>query len=92
MQKIAIVTDSATDITADMAQGLGVLIAPVHVIIEDVDYRDRIDMAPEEFYAKLPALPAIPTTSGANVPDFLECYQRGLEIAETSSVLPSQLP
>jgi DegV family protein with EDD domain len=83
MQEVAIVTDSATDITADMARELGILIAPVHVIIDDVDYRDRVDMPPEEFYARLPTLPAIPTTSGANVQDFLECYQRGLEMAES---------
>jgi len=83
MRKVAIVTDSATDITGDLAQDLGILVAPVHVIIDDVDYRDRIDMPPEEFYARLPTLPAIPTTSGANVPDFLECYQRGLEMAES---------
>jgi DegV family protein with EDD domain len=83
MQKVVIVTDSATDITPEMAQELGILIAPVHVIIDDVDYRDRIDMPPAEFYAKLPTLPDIPTTSGANVPDFLGCYQRGLEMAES---------
>jgi len=83
MQKVAIVTDSATDITPEMAQELGVQVAPVHVIIDDVDYRDRVDMPPEEFYARLPTLSAIPTTSGANVPDFLECYQRGLEMAES---------
>ena len=89
MQEVAIVTDSATDITGDLAEELGVLIAPVHVIIEDEDYRDRVDISPQEFYARLPTLPAIPTTSGANVTDFLECYYRGLEIARTGAVRKS---
>jgi len=83
MQEVAIVTDSATDITGDLAQELGILVAPVHVIIGDDDYRDRVDISPEEYYALLPTLPEIPTTSGANVPDFLECYRRGLEMAES---------
>ncbi len=83
MQEVAIVTDSATDITGDLAEELGVLIAPVHVIIEDEDCRDRIDISPEEFYARLSTLPTIPTTSGANVADFLECYYRGVEMAKS---------
>ena len=83
MQEVAIVTDSATDITGDLAEELGILVAPVHVIIDDNDYRDRIDMPPEEFYALLPTLPTIPTTSGANVADFLECYNQGLEMARS---------
>jgi len=83
MQEVAIVTDSATDIAADLAEELGILVAPVHVIIDDVDYRDGVDMSPEEFYTLLPTLDTLPTTSGANVTDFLECYRRGLEVAKS---------
>lgn len=38
MQEAAIVTDSAADITGDLAEELGVLIAPLHAIIGDEDY------------------------------------------------------
>ena len=93
MQEVVIIADTVTDITADMAQELGVLLSPVHVIIDDVDYRDRFDISPEEFYALLPTLPTIPTTSGSNVADFLECYQRGLEMAKSliCLVVPANL-
>jgi DegV family protein with EDD domain len=82
MQEVAIVTDSATDIYGDLAEEFGILVVPLHVIIGDEDYRDRVDLPPEEFYARLPTLPTMPTTSGANMEDFLACYQRGLEMAE----------
>jgi DegV family protein with EDD domain len=83
MQEVVIIADTVTDFTVDMAQELGVLLSPVHVIIDDVDYRDRFDISPEEFYALLPTLPTIPSTSGANVADFLACYERGLEMGKS---------
>ena len=49
MQEVVIIADTVTDFTAEMAQELGVILSPVHVIIDDVDYRDRFDISPEEF-------------------------------------------
>ena len=79
MQEVAIVTDSATDITGDLSEELGVLIAPLHAIIGDEDYRHRVDISPEEFYTRLPTLPALPTSAGVNVADCLACYHQALE-------------
>lgn len=93
MQDVVIIADTVTDITEDLARELGVVLCPVHVIIDDVDYRDRFDISPEEFYALLPTLPTIPTTSGSNVADFLECYQQGMEMGKSlvSLVVPDKL-
>ena len=55
-----------------LAEELGIVIAPLHVIIEGKDYRDKIDISGAEFYRLLPKLNPLPTTSGVSVSDFLE--------------------
>ena len=69
MQEVVIVTDSATDIDHELAEELGIVVVPTHVVIGEEDYRDRVDLSPEEFYARLPTLPTLPSTSGGNVAD-----------------------
>jgi DegV family protein with EDD domain len=93
MQEVVIITDTISDFTADMARELGIVLTPVHVIIDDVDYRDRFDISVEDFYALLPTLPTIPSTSGSNVVDFLESYEQGLEMAKSlvCLVVPANL-
>ena len=83
MRKIAIVTDSCTDIPQELAEELGIVIAPLHVIIEGKDYRDKIDISGAEFYRLLPKLNPLPTTSGVSVSDFLEAYEKALKIADS---------
>ena len=83
MRKIAIVTDTATDIPQDLAEELSIFLAPVHVIINGKDYRDKIDITTAEFYRLLPNLDPLPTTSGVNAGDFLEAFEKALEKAES---------
>jgi len=83
MQNIAIVTDTTTDIPQALAEELGIFLAPVHVIINGKDYRDKIDISSAEFYRLLPSLNPLPTTSGVNAGDFLEAFEKALEKADS---------
>lgn len=81
MHRLAIVTDSTTDIPADLAEELGILIAPMRVIINGKDYRDKIDISSEEIYRLLPVVNPLPTTSGVAIEDFVACFREGLDRA-----------
>ncbi|HIC93929.1 MAG TPA: DegV family protein [Anaerolineae bacterium] len=83
MRKVVIVTDTATDIPQELAEELGIVLAPLHVIIEGRDYRDKIDISGVEFYRLLPKLNPLPTTSGVGVSDFLEAYEKALKMADS---------
>jgi len=86
MQEVAIVTDSACDIPPDMAQELNVVVAPVHVIIDGKDHRDQIDVTPETYYPLLEEAAKrgqLPTTSGSNVADMREAYEKALDLGNT---------
>lgn len=72
---VRIVTDSTSDLPPALAEELGVTIVPANVVINDVNYRDGIDMTPDEFYNRLVTGPALPTTSQPSVGTFQAAYQ-----------------
>jgi len=90
MQKVAIVTDTAVDLPRELAEELGIEMAPLHVIIDGKDYRDKIDLSGAEFYEILPSLNPLPTTTGVMVDDWLEVFEKALQKAE--SVICLSLP
>lgn len=60
-QKIALVTDSMCDLPPALIEQFGIRVFPAKVIYPDREYSDRIDIMPDEVYARMPA--EIPTTS-----------------------------
>jgi fatty acid-binding protein DegV len=59
---IKIVSDSTADIPADLAERLGITVVPAYVLIDDVAYREGVDITREDFYVRLQASPRLPTT------------------------------
>ena len=52
MKKVVITTDSSSDLSAEMAQELGVAILPIPITIGDRSYIDNgVDITPEDIYA-----------------------------------------
>jgi len=72
---IKIITDSTSDIDADYAKVLNVDIVPLKVIINGKEYKDRIDLEPNQFYKLLEESDVLPTTSQPSPQDFLDLYQ-----------------
>ncbi|MFH1169638.1 MAG: DegV family protein [Chloroflexota bacterium] len=60
---VKIVTDSLSDITADIAQEMGITVVPVYVRFGKTVYRDRVEMTTEEFYRRLVTDANMPTTT-----------------------------
>ena len=65
MQKIGIITDSASDITNDIIEKYNIKVAPFRIIYSGKEYEDKVDISPEEVYSSLHK--EIPTTSLPNV-------------------------
>lgn len=86
-QKVAIVTDSTFDLPEDETESLRISVASVHVLADGKDYRDRIDITIEQANAMMLAGEVRLTTAAASAADFLEAYERALEIAPSLVVL-----
>jgi len=50
MKKIAIVSDSVCSLPQELIQEYGIRLAPLHIIWAGKDYRDGVDITPEDFY------------------------------------------
>ena len=63
MSKIAILTDSSCDIPQEMAEKYGIDIMSFHILLDDVDYVERVDCTNTEFYDKMRAAKGVPSTT-----------------------------
>jgi len=69
---LAILTDSTCDIPVDLVTKFGIIVISHVVIWGDEQYRDRVDLKPQEFYQRLQEDDQRPTTAQAGVGDFLD--------------------
>jgi len=82
---VKIVTDSLSDITSDIAKGLGITIVPLTVFFGHESYLDRVTITTDEFYHRLIHGNVWPTTTQPPPRDFADVYDRLSE--ETDEIL-----
>jgi DegV family protein with EDD domain len=73
---VKIVTDSMSDLPADMVKKLDITVIPVNVLFGTESYRDGVDLTTEQFYAKLVASKVNPTTAVPGLGTFMEAYEK----------------
>jgi DegV family protein with EDD domain len=86
---VRIVTDSASDLPADVVEELQISIVPMYVRFGSEVYRDGVDLKTDEFYRRLVTSRTVPTTSAPKMKDFGEVYDRLAE--ETDEILSIHL-
>jgi DegV family protein with EDD domain len=93
MSKVAIVTDSVTNLPKEIAEKYSIQSALANIIWSGEELRDGVDITPKEFYSRLVTAEEIPTTSQATPIAFKEIFdnlvKKGCDIlvATTSSKL-----
>ncbi len=63
MSKIIITTDSTADIPAEIAQKYNIRVAPLHVLYNDEDFTDGVDITPEYILERYEKQGQLPSTS-----------------------------
>jgi DegV family protein with EDD domain len=79
MSKVAIVTDSTTNLPQEIAEQNGIQSAPANIIWSGEEFRDGIDITPNEFYTRLENSKEIPTTTQAAPAAFKAIFDQLLE-------------
>ena len=82
---VKIVTDSLSDITADVAEELGITVVPLTVFFGHESFLDRITITTDEFYYRLIHGDIWPTTTQPPPGDFVNVYNKLAE--ETDEIL-----
>lgn len=74
MQKIAIVTDSTANLSAEMLAGNPVTVLPLKIIWNGVVLRDGVDISSADFYTRLVREKNMPTTSQVTAEEFRSAF------------------
>ena len=72
--KIRVVTDSTSDLPAEVVCDLGITVVPALVQFGDRVFRDGVDLSTNEFYHKLQINSVLPRTSAPSPGTFNEVY------------------
>lgn len=72
---VRIVTDSASDLTAEVAKEWGVEVLPLHVFFGDTEYLDGQTITHGQFYEKLVETAELPKTSQVSPAQFADAFE-----------------
>ena len=75
MKPVAVVTDSTSDIPAEIATALAINIIACNVHFDAEVFRERIDLSADQFYQKLRDTSRLPKTSQPSIGAFLELFR-----------------
>jgi DegV family protein with EDD domain len=75
MSKVAIVTDSTSCIPEELRKQYDIHVGPYHIEMEGEDYRDLIDITPEEFWRRFKTLKKLPTTGTLGPGEYMEIFE-----------------
>ena len=70
MSRIIITADSTADIPAEIAQKYNIRISPLHVLYDDEDYADGVDITPEYIIERYEDRNQLPSTSAATPEEY----------------------
>ena len=73
---VKIVTDSTSDLPADLAESLGITIVPLNLHFGTEVFKDGVDISADTFYERLTSGPELPKTSQPSIGDFVSVYER----------------
>ncbi len=72
---VAVVTDSTSDLPAELASQHGIHVIPLYVHFGDEAYQDGVDITADDFYQRLQSDRVFPTTSAPSPGAFMELYR-----------------
>lgn len=76
MGHVRILTDSTSDVPADLAAALDITVVPAYVQMDNRSYKDRVDLSRREFYTRLPKMENVPTTAVPSIQEFTQAYRQ----------------
>ena len=79
MSRVQVVTDSASDLTFELAQASGVVVVPITVRFGSDELPDWPRLSSDDFWARCKASPTLPETAAPSPGAFVEVYQQAAE-------------
>lgn len=74
-KNIKIITDTASDITLDLANKYNIHLIPINLTINGTEYKDKYDISTDEFYKELEKCSELPKTSQITVSQHYDTFK-----------------
>ncbi len=79
MKKIILSADSTCDLGEELKEKYQVQYYPFHIILEGKDYRDNVDITPEEIFQRYYEKKVLPKTAAINVEEYIAYFRPFVE-------------
>ncbi len=79
MEKIKVITDTASDIEPEAAKRLKIDMLPLTIHYQGKSYREAYDLSKDKFFAMLNTCNELPTTAQVTPAQFLEAYEKAMK-------------
>ncbi len=73
-KNIVITTDSTADLSPELYAAYGVRVIPLYSTLDDQQYRDGVDITPDEIYAFVEKNKRLPKTAAVSMPDYTDFF------------------
>jgi DegV family protein with EDD domain len=83
---IRVVTDSSTDLPADLAEQHRIAVVPLSIRFGDDEFVDRIDLTHDEFWVKLSSSAHLPETAAPSAGSFQDAFEEAHKDGATGVV------
>lgn len=94
--KIILSADSTCDLDTELKERYHVHYFPLHIILDGHDYKDGIDITPEEIFQKYYDEKILPKTAAVNVAEYIDHFEPWVRAVTKSfisiSAVPSPVP
>lgn len=72
---VKIIADSTCDLSEELLEAYNITILPLHIVLGDTEYKDMVEITPDEIYQWSNEHNAAPKTSAAALSDTMELFQ-----------------
>ena len=89
MQKVRVITTSGCDLSYKEAEQNNIIMVPDWVISGDTQYRNNIDILPEDFYRRITTDKKLPTSAHPSPAQMIEAFQQASDAEEIICIVGS---
>ncbi len=71
-KKVVLCADSTCDLSEELKQQYGIVTYPLHVLLDEHNYSDGVDLAPDDIYAVYREKKILPKTAAVNTAEYID--------------------
>ena len=78
-QTVKIISDSTCDLSKELVEKYDITILPLHILLGEDEYRDGVDITPEEIFQAYWERKILPKTAAIGVGEYLDYFRKWVE-------------